>query len=75
MGKGTPAFGKRNKSTHIRCRRCGKHSYHKTKKRCAACGFGESARLRKYNWSTRTRAFYGKKSFNNRRYKGDNPRF
>ncbi len=24
MSKGTPSFGKRNKKTHIRCRRCGR---------------------------------------------------
>ena len=32
-------MGKRQKSTHIRCRRCGKHSYHKTKGVCAHCGY------------------------------------
>jgi len=75
MVKGTASFGQRNKPVHIRCRRCGRHSYHKQKKKCASCGFGESSRLRKYKWSTRTRPFYGKKSFNNRQYRGDNPRF
>ncbi len=59
MGKGTPSFGKKNKKTHIRCRRCGRRSYHVRKKRCAACGFGESSRIRQYNWArkdvTRTR--------------------
>ena len=24
MAKGTPSMGKKNKKTHIRCRRCGK---------------------------------------------------
>ncbi|MFW9935525.1 MAG: 50S ribosomal protein L37e [Promethearchaeota archaeon] len=59
MGKGTPAFGKKNKKTHIRCRRCGRRSYHIRKKRCAACGYGVSSRIRKYSWArkdyTRTR--------------------
>ncbi|MFX1341349.1 MAG: 50S ribosomal protein L37e [Promethearchaeota archaeon] len=59
MGKGTPAFGKKNKKSHIRCRRCGRRSYHVRKKRCAACGFGQTSRIRKYSWSwkdvTRTR--------------------
>lgn len=60
MGKGTPARGKKNKKTHIRCRRCGRHAYHIHKKRCAACGFGRSKRIRSYSWQnkktlTRTR--------------------
>ncbi|MFX1319728.1 MAG: 50S ribosomal protein L37e [Promethearchaeota archaeon] len=59
MGKGTPSFGKKNKKTHIRCRRCGRRSYHIRKKRCAACGFGASSRIRQYRWArkdiTRTR--------------------
>lgn len=55
MTKGTASFGKQSgKKTHIRCRRCGNHSYHVRKSRCASCGFGESSRRRKYNWSTRT---------------------
>ncbi len=54
MSKGTPAHGKRNRNkTHIRCRRCGRHAYHVRKKRCAACGFGESPRMRNYAWSKR----------------------
>ncbi|MFX0169981.1 MAG: 50S ribosomal protein L37e [Candidatus Hodarchaeota archaeon] len=59
MGKGTPSFGKKNKKTHIRCRRCGRRSYHIRKKRCAACGFGRSSRIRNFSWAskdlTRTR--------------------
>ncbi|MEM2109266.1 MAG: 50S ribosomal protein L37e [Candidatus Odinarchaeota archaeon] len=54
MTKGTPSFGKRSgKFTHIRCRRCGRHSYIARKRYCAACGFGRSSRLRKYNWSNK----------------------
>ncbi|MHA1596558.1 MAG: 50S ribosomal protein L37e [Candidatus Asgardarchaeia archaeon] len=53
MTKGTPSFGKRNKKTHIRCRRCGRRSYNVRKKRCAACGFGESKRIRRYNWANK----------------------
>ncbi|MEC8869085.1 MAG: 50S ribosomal protein L37e, partial [Candidatus Thermoplasmatota archaeon] len=49
--KGTASFGKRQKKTHILCRRCGRHAYHVRKKRCAACGFGDSARLRNYSWA------------------------
>ncbi|MDD1774875.1 MAG: 50S ribosomal protein L37e [Methanobacterium sp.] len=51
--KGTPSFGKRNKKTHIRCRRCGKNSYNARKKYCAACGFGRSKRIRSYNWQNK----------------------
>ncbi|MEM3587061.1 MAG: 50S ribosomal protein L37e [Candidatus Jordarchaeaceae archaeon] len=53
MTKGTPSMGKKNKKTHIRCRRCGKHSYNITKKYCAACGYGRSKKLRKYSWQTK----------------------
>ncbi|MGD0029343.1 MAG: 50S ribosomal protein L37e [Candidatus Bathyarchaeia archaeon] len=54
MGKGTPSFGKRQgKTVHIRCRRCGRRAYSVAKKRCAACGYGERATIRKYSWQTR----------------------
>jgi large subunit ribosomal protein L37e len=50
MTKGTPSkMG--GKKTHTMCRRCGKHSYHVQKRRCAACGFGESSKIRKYKWN------------------------
>jgi len=42
MTKGTPSFGKHNKVIHTRCRRCGKYAYHKTKKKCSACGYPNS---------------------------------
>ncbi len=51
--KGTPSFGKRNKKTHIRCRRCGKNSYNARKKSCSACGYGRSKRIRSYNWQNK----------------------
>jgi len=51
MSKGTPSMGKRQKTTHIRCRRCGRNAYHKQKSVCASCGYGETARMRKFNWS------------------------
>jgi len=51
MVKGTPSMGKKSgKKNMIRCRRCGKRTYHIRKKKCASCGYGESSRLRKYNW-------------------------
>jgi len=50
MAKGTPSFGKHQKITHIRCRRCGKHTYHVQKKKCSSCGY-PSSKLRKYNWA------------------------
>ncbi|RMF91106.1 MAG: 50S ribosomal protein L37e [Methanobacteriota archaeon] len=50
MSKGTTSKGKRNKTVHIRCRRCGKSSYHVRQKTCSACGFGRSRRLRSYAW-------------------------
>jgi len=50
MSKGTPSMGKRNKRTHIACRRCGKISYHRRHKVCSACGFGRSTKMRGYRW-------------------------
>ncbi|MHA1197347.1 MAG: 50S ribosomal protein L37e [Promethearchaeota archaeon] len=48
MGKGTPSKGKKNKAaSHKTCRRCGRHSYHRSKRYCAYCGFGRSAKWRK----------------------------
>ena len=52
MSKGTPSKSGGGK-THIRCRRCGRHSYHVRKKRCSACGYGRKERMRSYSWSKR----------------------
>ncbi|HEX5457347.1 MAG TPA: 50S ribosomal protein L37e [Candidatus Nitrosotalea sp.] len=50
MTKGTTSMGGYTKGRlHIRCRRCGKNSYHIRHKRCASCGFPE-AKIRKYTW-------------------------
>ncbi|MGM0510320.1 MAG: 50S ribosomal protein L37e [Thermoplasmatota archaeon] len=52
MSKGTSSKGKKSKgTTHIKCRRCGKKSYHVRKKFCAACGFGKSSKMKEYNWA------------------------
>lgn len=51
MSKGTPSMGKRQKRTHIACRRCGKISFHAQHKVCSACGFGRSRRMRSYRWT------------------------
>jgi len=53
MTKGTPSFGLRNRKTHIMCRRCGQKSYHIRKKVCSSCGFGATAKIRKYNWQVK----------------------
>jgi large subunit ribosomal protein L37e len=51
MTKGTPAMGRRSgKKNMIHCRRCGRRTYHLRKKKCAACGYGKSARMRKYKF-------------------------
>ena len=47
------AMGKKNKKTHIRCRRCGRNTYHIHKKVCASCGFGKSKRIRRYSWQNK----------------------
>ena len=41
------------KTVHIKCRRCGRRAYHIRQKACSACGYGASARLRGYSWSTK----------------------
>lgn len=55
MGKstsGTTAFGRMNKKkTHTVCPRCGRNAFNVRKGYCAACGFGRSAKLRKYSWA------------------------
>merc|ERR1711924_280042 len=52
IGKGTGSFGKRHNKTHTLCVRCGKRSFHIQKKTCASCGY-PSAKIRKYDWSTK----------------------
>ncbi|HLD78875.1 MAG TPA: 50S ribosomal protein L37e [archaeon] len=54
MSRGTAAKGKRNKSTHFPCRRCGKKAYHIRDKTCAACGYGHAAKQRRYAWAWKT---------------------
>jgi len=41
---------KSGKDVHIRCRRCGRASYHKIDGICSSCGYGKTAKLRKYTW-------------------------
>ncbi|MBI2076598.1 MAG: 50S ribosomal protein L37e [Candidatus Aenigmarchaeota archaeon] len=59
MSKGTPSFGKHHTITHIRCQRCGRHSYHIKKQQCSACGYprpkirDEGWRWKKWNKSVR----------------------
>ncbi|CQH58672.1 50S ribosomal protein L37e [Halobacterium hubeiense] len=53
-GAGTPSQGKKNTTTHTKCRRCGEKSYHTKKKVCSSCGFGKSAKRRSYNWQGKT---------------------
>ena len=60
MSKGTPSLGKFHNPNHMRCRRCGRHAYHLQKKRCASCGFGQSAQLRRYAWAARKKSVKAK---------------
>jgi len=53
MTKGTPSFGKKIGVKHIRCRRCGRHSYNVSKGFCAACGYRRAAKIRNYNWQNK----------------------
>ncbi|MBU5537586.1 MAG: 50S ribosomal protein L37e [Candidatus Aenigmatarchaeota archaeon] len=53
MVKGTPSMGKFHAGIkHTRCRRCGRVSFHIQKGKCAACGFGRSAKIKEYSWKT-----------------------
>lgn len=54
MTKGTTSKGKYKTPTHMRCRRCGRHSFHRQKRRCAFCGFGAEAKMRRFNWAKKT---------------------
>jgi large subunit ribosomal protein L37e len=52
MVKGTHSQGLQSKGkTHIVCRRCGKRTFHVSRKICASCGYGKSKRLRSYGWA------------------------
>jgi len=54
--KGTPSMGKKSGSKNvIYCRRCGRHAFNFGRGKCSSCGFGKSARLRKYNWQKKIR--------------------
>ncbi|MBS3167461.1 50S ribosomal protein L37e [Candidatus Woesearchaeota archaeon] len=51
MTKGTPSMGRKSgKKNFIICRRCGRRTYHASKKKCSSCGFGKSAKQRTYSW-------------------------
>ena len=50
MTKGTSSFGKRTSKSHTGCIRCGRTSFHLQKKICSACGYGNTAQMRRYNW-------------------------
>ena len=52
MVKGTHSQGKKGRrKLHIRCRRCGRASYHKKRQICSHCGYGRSAKIRGYAWN------------------------
>ncbi len=55
MTKGTASMGQKSRGRHLvqRCRRCGKRSYHVRNKKCASCGYGDTTKLRSYNWQTK----------------------
>jgi large subunit ribosomal protein L37e len=53
MAKGTASMGKKSgkRGKIDRCRRCGKKTYHLSKKTCSSCGYGKTKKIRNYNWS------------------------
>ncbi|MFH8080822.1 MAG: 50S ribosomal protein L37e [Candidatus Aenigmatarchaeota archaeon] len=54
MSKGTPSFGKKQKRSHVLCRRCGSRSYNIRLRKCSRCGFGASSKIKRYAWQTKT---------------------
>ncbi|MBS3126943.1 50S ribosomal protein L37e [Candidatus Woesearchaeota archaeon] len=55
MTKGTAGHGRKSgKKTHIRCRRCGEHTYHARKKKCSSCGYGATTTMRSYAWNKKS---------------------
>ncbi len=58
MSKGTPSQGRHQRITHIRCRRCGRHSYHIQKKKCSACAYPLAKRCKEsWKWKPVNRAY------------------
>jgi large subunit ribosomal protein L37e len=53
MSKGTASMGKRQKRTHVKCRRCGSVSLNIHTKECTSCGFGKTSRMRSYKWQAK----------------------
>jgi len=53
VAKGTPSFGKHQKRSHVLCRRCGRRSFNIRKRKCSACGYGVTSKIKKYNWQTK----------------------
>ncbi|MEW6063382.1 MAG: 50S ribosomal protein L37e [Nanoarchaeota archaeon] len=54
MTKGTSSMGEKSGKKHpIRCRRCGRRTYHIRKKKCSSCGYGKTSRLRRYKGKRR----------------------
>ena len=47
-------MGLKNRVTHVRCRRCGRVAFKRNTRQCAACGYGKTAKIRKYSWQTHT---------------------
>jgi large subunit ribosomal protein L37e len=55
MTKGTPSKGLKGKAKlHIRCRRCGRHSFHKKRQICSHCGYGKISTIRSYAWKKKS---------------------
>ncbi len=71
MSKGTPSMGKKNKRNHLMCPRCGKMSYHKQKRSCAACAYPEAKKrtprsLKAYRFKLGKKKYMKKEMKNNK---------
>lgn len=61
MSKGTSSFGKKNKHNHTFCIRCGKTSYHKQKRKCAACAYPDKKWKRPASYKAKQRKTVNKR--------------
>lgn len=53
MVKGTASQGRHQRIAHIKCKRCGRHSYHIQHQKCSACGYPR-AKIRNEAWRWKT---------------------
>jgi len=56
-------MGKKNKKTHMICRRCGKRAYHIRDRVCASCGFGRTSKIKSSAWQQKSPISKGNRKY------------